>query len=58
MSSTASTTPTKRRRLPSFSIQILIALVLGLALGWVALTMGPTANGDDNWLTVVLDRIG
>ena len=58
MSSTASTTPTKRRRLPSFSIQILIALVLGLALGWVALTMGPTANGDDNWLTVVLDTIG
>ncbi|AKT50752.1 dicarboxylate/amino acid:cation symporter [Arsenicicoccus sp. oral taxon 190] len=58
MSSSASVTPTRRLRLPSFSIQILLALVLGLALGWVARAIGPTADGGDNWLTVTLSTIG
>jgi len=53
------TTPAKRRlRLPSFSVQILLGLGLGLLLGWVALEMGPTASGDPNWLATTLDTIG
>lgn len=50
--------PQRRLRLPSFSVQILLALVLGLGLGWVALAIGPTSGGGDNWLTTTLDTIG
>jgi len=54
------TTTTRRRRLrlPSFTVQVLLGLGLGVLLGWVALRMGPTAAGDPNWLTTTLDTIG
>lgn len=52
---------TKKKRpswLPSFGTQIIIALVLGVALGFLARHMGETANGDANWLTTTLQTIG
>ncbi|PFG38923.1 Na+/H+-dicarboxylate symporter [Georgenia soli] len=61
MSSTPSPTatePRRRLRLPSFSTQILLGLVLGVLAGWAALEIGPTAAGEDNWLTVTLTTIG
>nr|WP_233565852.1 dicarboxylate/amino acid:cation symporter [Cellulomonas sp. PhB143] len=49
-------------RLPSFSVQIVLGLVLGILLGWLALSMGPVDAGTDaespNWLTTTLDTIG
>ena len=57
--SSVESAPTKRRlHLPSFSLQILLALVLGLGLGYVAQLIGPTASGDPNWLTTILQTIG
>ncbi|WP_341359094.1 dicarboxylate/amino acid:cation symporter [Georgenia sp. M64] len=54
-----STAPTQRRlRLPSFSAQILIALVVGVLLGWLALEIGTGAEGEPNGLTVALATIG
>lgn len=52
--------PTPRRglRLPSFSVQIIAALILGILLGWVALTIGPHEDGTANWLTATLQTIG
>lgn len=55
--------PRRRLRLPSFSVQILASLVLGVALGAIALRMGPVgvdADGQDipNWLTDTLATIG
>ncbi len=60
MSKSTSIEPAERKkfRLPSFSIQILIGLALGVLLGWAALTIGTTASGDPNWLTVTLSTIG
>ncbi|UFU07013.1 dicarboxylate/amino acid:cation symporter [Ruania halotolerans] len=57
------TTPEKstrrRLRLPSFSIQIVLGLVLGAVLGWVALQMGTVGPEEDpNWLTETLATIG
>ena len=59
MSSTTSI-PTERRklRLPSFSVQILLALVIGVGLGWLALVLGTGAEGEPNGLTVALSTIG
>lgn len=53
-------TPARRRlRLPSFSVQIIGGLVLGVLLGWLALSMGPQADGETpNGLTTTLDTIG
>ncbi|MEN0128402.1 MAG: dicarboxylate/amino acid:cation symporter [Brevundimonas sp.] len=48
----------RRLRLPSFTVQVLLGLGLGVLLGWIALQMGPTASGDPNWLTTTLDEIG
>jgi Na+/H+-dicarboxylate symporter len=45
------------RRTP-FAAQVLIALVLGIALGLVAREMGPVADGTPNWLTSTLQTIG
>ncbi|WP_422723783.1 dicarboxylate/amino acid:cation symporter [Isoptericola luteus] len=46
-------------RLPSFSVQILLGLVLGVLLGWAALALGPQADGETpNGLTTTLDTIG
>ncbi|EWT04734.1 sodium:proton antiporter [Intrasporangium chromatireducens Q5-1] len=56
--STTTTAPEQKRRLPSFGVQILLGLVLGVALGWLALALGPAGNGDDNGLTVALSTIG
>ncbi|CAM5792218.1 dicarboxylate/amino acid:cation symporter [Cellulomonas persica] len=53
------TSPQRSRlRLPSFSVQVIAGLVLGVLLGWVALQMGPVADGSANWLTTTLDTIG
>nr|WP_245859108.1 dicarboxylate/amino acid:cation symporter [Luteimicrobium subarcticum] len=49
-------------RWPSFSVQIVAGLVLGILLGWVARNMGPVDAGTDhetpNWLTTTLGTIG
>ena len=69
MSTTATATepeaPEKRRRLtlPSFSVQIVISLVLGVVLGAIALRMGPTGVDEEgeeinNWLAETLSVIG
>jgi Na+/H+-dicarboxylate symporter len=63
MSTTTPDQQAKRRfRFPSFSAQIIIALVLGVGLGWLALTIGPVvdAQGEEspNWLTETLSTIG
>ncbi len=58
----ANAAPSKERQRPrwlnSFGWQILAALVLGLALGAIALNLGPDAEGNPNGLTATLDVIG
>ncbi len=55
-------TPSRRLKLPSFSTQIILGLVFGVLLGWVALTLGPGVDSDGNeapnWLTATLSTIG
>ncbi|GAB6936969.1 dicarboxylate/amino acid:cation symporter [Isoptericola variabilis] len=49
----------KGLRFPSFSVQILLGLALGVLLGWLALALGPQADGETpNGLTTTLDTIG
>lgn len=50
----------KKRRFPSFSVQMLLGLAVGVGLGALALAMGPQdAAGDvPNGLTTTLDTIG
>lgn len=54
--------PARRVRMPSFSVQIILALVLGVLLGWIALNMGTVADGSPegapNWLTETMSTIG
>jgi Na+/H+-dicarboxylate symporter len=45
------------RRVP-FAAQVLLALVLGIALGLVARDIGPVADGTPNWLTSTLQTVG
>jgi Na+/H+-dicarboxylate symporter len=45
------------RRVP-FAAQVLLALVIGVALGLVAREIGPVADGTPNWLTSTLATIG
>jgi Na+/H+-dicarboxylate symporter len=45
------------RRVP-FAAQVLLALVLGVALGLVAREIGPVADGSPNWLTSTLQTVG
>jgi len=45
------------RRVP-FAAQVLLALVLGVALGLIAREIGPVADGTPNWLTSTLATIG
>lgn len=66
MSSPAQQTPTKswRRWVPSFGVQVLIGLVLGVILGLVARNMGAdgvdsaTGEPNPNWLTETLTTVG
>ena len=66
MSSTSkvAATPTRRRLLPSFGVQVLIGLVLGVVLGLVARAIGvdgvdaTTGEVDPNWLTETLTTVG
>lgn len=59
MSDTSTPQPARKRlRFPSFTVQVVLGLALGVLLGWVALQMGPTADGSANWLTTTLDTIG
>lgn len=54
-------TPTPRARRPwytAFGPQILIALVLGLALGGIAVSLGESPDGGRNWLHTTLQTIG
>ena len=41
-----------------FGAQVLVAMVIGLALGYVARQMGPDAAGNANWLVQTLATIG
>ncbi len=45
------------RRVP-FAAQVLLALVVGVALGLVARDLGPVGDGTPNWLTSTLQTIG
>ncbi|RBY83957.1 dicarboxylate/amino acid:cation symporter [Blastococcus sp. TF02A-26] len=45
------------RRVP-FAAQVLLGLVLGIALGFVAREIGPVADGTPNWLTSTLQTVG
>ncbi len=56
----STTTSTSRRRLraPSFTVQIILGLVIGVLLGWWALSIGQTPEGEPNGLTVALDTVG
>lgn len=58
MSSALSEQRTRRLRLPSFGIQVLIGLVLGVVLGLVARSIGPDGVEDPNWLTETLSTVG
>jgi Na+/H+-dicarboxylate symporter len=64
MNTSVSSRKPTRLRLPSFGVQVLIGLVLGVALGLVARSMGAdgvdatTGEVDPNWLTETLSTIG
>ncbi|CAM3485759.1 dicarboxylate/amino acid:cation symporter [Nocardioides dubius] len=63
MSTTSAAPKTRRRLLPSFGVQVLIGLALGVILGLIAREMGPdgtSADGviDPNWLTETLTTVG
>ncbi|MCF6505945.1 dicarboxylate/amino acid:cation symporter [Blastococcus sp. MG754426] len=45
------------RRVP-FAAQVLLGLVVGVALGFLAREIGPVADGSPNWLTTTLQTIG
>ncbi len=55
-------TPAAKRRLPrwatSFGWQIIAGLILGVVLGWVAVSIGPDAAGNQNGLHATLGVIG
>lgn len=56
---TLPTQPGRRRlRLPSFSVQVVIGLILGVVLGLIARNIGPVEDGSPNWLASTLDTIG
>lgn len=56
--STDASTRKRKLRFPSFSTQIILGLVFGIALGFVALNIGQVDENTENWLTVTLDTIG
>lgn len=48
----------RRFRWPSFGQQVLLALAIGVALGFLARQIGPTTDGGVNWLTDILQTVG
>lgn len=58
MSSTAPERSRLRSVLGNFGFQIIAALVLGVALGWLALSIGPAGDDSPNWLATTLDTVG
>jgi Na+/H+-dicarboxylate symporter len=42
----------------NFGFQVLVAMVIGLVLGFIARSMGPDAAGNANWLTQTLSTVG
>ena len=42
----------------SFGHQIIASLILGIALGYVALALGGDAKNNPNWLMATLDAVG
>ena len=64
MSTSATGAPRTRFTLPSFGVQVLTGLVLGVVLGLVARSIGAdgidaaTGEADPNWLTETLGTIG
>lgn len=59
MSAQSTAVPAQRRtpRFP-FAAQVLVGLVLGVVLGFVALRIGPVGDEQPNWLAVTLETIG
>ncbi|MET9708919.1 dicarboxylate/amino acid:cation symporter [Nocardiopsis alba] len=56
---TAEVKPKRRIPLPSFGVQVILGLFLGLILGFVALQIGPVGEeAEPNWLAVTLQTIG
>ncbi|MFE1102223.1 dicarboxylate/amino acid:cation symporter [Nocardiopsis alba] len=56
---TAEVKPKRRIPLPSFGVQVVLGLFLGLILGFVALQIGPVGEeAEPNWLAVTLQTIG
>lgn len=64
MNTSVTETKPTRFHLPSFGVQVLIGLVLGVVLGLVARSMGAdsvdaaTGEVDPNWLTETLNTVG
>ena len=61
MSSTSSAPAPARAPKPfytQFGFQVLVALVIGLILGFVAREMGPAEGGGPNWLVQTLSTVG
>ena len=54
----AGAAPARKPFYSSFGFQVLAAMVVGLALGWVARTIGPDAAGQPNGLATTLATIG
>jgi Na+/H+-dicarboxylate symporter len=50
--------PSSKPFYASFGFQVLAAMVIGLALGYVARQMGADASGGANWLTTLLSTVG
>ena len=52
--------PSAFRRIPRvpFGYQVIAGLLLGVALGMIARSLGPVADGSPNWLASTLETIG
>lgn len=48
----------RRKPRVSFGVQVLIGMAAGIALGALALAMGPNVDDSDNWLVVTLSTVG
>ena len=50
--------PPRKPFYTGLGFQITLGLVVGLILGFIALGIGPTADGERNWLTTLLSEVG